>query len=1402
MKDHGKSIKALSSSQDLPEELAQLLAEQQSALEQVLATQQASLKKVLSQLVAAHQAAESECENLRNLLVTATAEKDQLAAVNQALFRSQELELNNSLSNRIGNVIIRAADSPSSIAGLPFKLRKFWRESKAQRPPKSLGGESFSKVLAAYADGGFDAVKVLMDELSVSPTVKANGYTALARHLKNDTPELACEAACYAYEEDPQPFRRKWLAFRLYEAGDVLGAGILLNTLSENMPLSASEMSLAKKISLLAKGIHTSNAQTKLTRYYEKAIDLLADEPDEPKVRYSAVTEYHNTDLSETDADGQSPQKMLRRIFSLPEKENGPLLNSDTHKKARVACVMDDFTFLSYAPECQICPLTPDDAIEELEAFQPDILFIESAWRGKDNLWDKKIGHLCHELRNVIDWCKERQIPTAFWNKEDPIHFETFLSTAQQFDYVFTTDIDCIARYKAILGHDKVYLLPFACQPQLHNPVERYPRKDAFCFAGAYYVRYPERNATLKNYVAELTKFRPLEIFDRNLNKDDANYKFPEEYQPFIVGNLPFEEIDKAYKGYKYAINLNSMTQSQTMFARRIYELLGSNTLTISNFSRGLRLLFGDIVISCDDGQEIVKRLLDLDEESADKVRLAGLRKVMLEHCYAHRMQYMLHKVLGWQNTHLLPVMVFLALADSKEQYKQILTCFQSQAHISKRLLVILKKNIAKKQLPAADKDEDISIMDLSEAAKLPISSFVRQGEWVALMNPEDYYGPNYLLDIALATQYSDAPLIGKATRYQWTPSGITLFEPGSTYSPTQGLPARCSAVHVDALPKEITFSSLFADNACLEKEWEIPGLAIDAFNYCQGGQLAKDRESLYARVDDLNMHTGLSLDEVIRVAEGIKPAVIEHVNKSTWDGDYLHDLFKRVNRPQIHIEDIEEGLCLHSTLSDGMHDYLYATQEFSLETLAIDGEIQSHLEASPGLHISYVFFFLDKDKNKISHVIHAANKNCTDTTPEGTSFIRFGLRIYNSGQAVIKKLIWGHRNLEPETLLNRSNILLLTNHYPSYDDLYRTAFVHSRVKAYEKRGINADVFRLRPGEPLVFHEFQNIDVATGGKNALLKLLDGEQYTHVLVHFISPDMWDILKLYPQLKIITWIHGAEIQPWYRRAFNYQTEQEREKAMVISEQRMTFWKEVISNLSHNIHLVFVSQYLADQSMVDLDMRIPTKAYSVIHNPIDTYLFSYSKKQEKDRANILSIRPYTSRTYANDLTANAILLLKDKPFFNELSFLLIGNGELFEETVAPLRRFPNITLKKCFLTQAEIADLHKHYGIFLVPTRMDTQGVSRDEAMSSGLVPVTNRVAAVPEFVDESCGLLAEPEEAIGLALAIEKIYRSPELFTQLSESAAKRVRQRCDIDTIISKEFELMNITTSYTSTPHI
>jgi glycosyltransferase involved in cell wall biosynthesis len=92
------------------------------------------------------------------------------------------------------------------------------------------------------------------------------------------------------------------------------------------------------------------------------------------------------------------------------------------------------------------------------------------------------------------------------------------------------------------------------------------------------------------------------------------------------------------------------------------------------------------------------------------------------------------------------------------------------------------------------------------------------------------------------------------------------------------------------------------------------------------------------------------------------------------------------------------------------------------------------------------------------------------------------------------------------------------------------------------------------------------------------------------------------------------------------------------------------------------------------------------------------------------------------------------------------------------------------------------------------MDAQGVSRDEAMASGLVPVTSGVTAIPEFVDAGCGFLAGAEDAEGLATAMLQMCRDPALFLRLSSAAADRVRSQSGYAQTIEREIDMF--TTSY------
>ncbi|MBN3823107.1 glycosyltransferase [Burkholderia sp. Ac-20384] len=1055
-------------------------------------------------------------------------------------------------------------------------------------------------------------------------------------------------------------------------------------------------------------------------------------------------------------------------------------------KQLKVAAIMDEFTFGSYDPECNLLQLTPAHWQAELSTFNPDMLFIESAWRGKDDLWGSKVGHLSQEVMGIIQWCRDHKIPTIFWNKEDPVHFETFLTTAKLFDFVFTTDIDCIHRYKSALGHDRVYLLPFAAQPLVNNPVEKYERKDAFCFAGAYYVRYPERTRDLGNFIVNLPEFRPLEIYDRNYGKDDANYRFPDEYQPFVVGNLPYSEIDKAYKGYRYAINLNSIKQSQSMFARRVYELLASNTITVSNFSRGVRLMFGDLVVTSDSGAEIRRRLevLGNDESGARKLRLAALRKVMREHTYQDRLAYVISKVSEETLPSLMPQIIVIGYAKDQAQADCLLQSFARQQYEAKTLVLVVPEQFS---LHGAPEGGSVRVLSSLESDTVMLHALASPDAWLSVMVADDYYGAHYLTDLALATRYSDALAIGKGAQYVWSANkGLSLVDGSTAYARVAGVAARAGIARFDSLPgvtlrdwvRELYTARFGGDS----------GFAVDEFNYCRSG-VALDADGRAAVDDIADLDHGLTLAEIQRRAEAIVPERVDSVALPQLRGGDLAALLSK-SPANSRVSMVERGGCLQvdSALPDGSHEYWYADRDFEPSALSVDnGNLRFHLEISPGLNLQIAVLFLDSAKARIGHVVKAANRNHDVELPSGTAYLRIGLRVYASGSTRVQSLLLGHRSLLPADLFAQGPHLVLTNHYPSYDDLYRNAFVHSRVRAYREQGVRCDVFRFRDERTAEYQEFENVDVMTGGADVLELLLKTGGYRSVLVHFLDDAMWRVLKPYAdRLKIVVWAHGADIQHFKRRAFLYDDAEQRTAAAAKSERRVEFWRDVLTNRPPALHVVFVSQYLATTAMEDLGITLPDDAYSIIHNPIDTTRFDYVEKDVELRTKVLSIRPYASKVYANDLSVAAILMLSSKPGFDRMQFHLIGDGALFDETVAPLREFPNVRIERRFLTQCEIADLHKDYGVFLCPSRMDTQGVSRDEAMASGLVPVTNAVAAIPEFVDESSGVLAPAEDVHAIAEGLLALAENPRLFADMSARAARRVRMQSGHDLVIHRE----------------
>jgi glycosyltransferase involved in cell wall biosynthesis/spore maturation protein CgeB len=1061
----------------------------------------------------------------------------------------------------------------------------------------------------------------------------------------------------------------------------------------------------------------------------------------------------------------------------------------------RIAAIMDEFTFAAFRECCQIQQLHPETFESDLEGFDPHMLFIESAWHGRDGAWERLVSNAGGKLAELVASCRRRGIPVAFWSKEDPVHFKTFIRTAAMADYVFTTDIDCIKHYKRELGHDRVFLLPFATEQRSHNPVEKYQRIDKLCFAGSYYRRYPVRQKDFDALVQASEQMGGLDIYDRNHGKDHPNYTFPDRYREMILGGLPFDQIDLAYKGYEYGLNINTVKRSQSMFARRVFDLMASGTITVSNYARGLRLMFGDLVVSSDDSREVVRRLKPMREDAGlrRRMKLAGIRKVMREHTYERRLQYLAEKVLSFAPDLGRVKITALAIAGDEAGLAKAVADFRRQDYAHKSLVIVVRDGFVPRVSPAAI---DIALVPERAASPLRLRALLADG-YAAFFHPDDYYAGTYLGDLADAAFYSREAVIGKAARFEQAGGDIRMVAQGAQYHLDSVVALRagiCRGGEIqDATLRDVVEGMGGAD-------LPVRGLAIDEFSYCLGGNGHPD----VARVVDseVDVDHGISVDELLARAEAIHAETSSH--REATDGAAGLDgldgaaIAQALGQPSNKFLAVEcaDGLCaITSTVPIGKHAYAYLAGNFAPHELGITDIVRMQLAVEQGGGaIELVLVYLGADGGKISHHILKSGMNVTATVPEGVARVQLGFRVSKPGTVAIRKLAFDHVPLAVDELLSRGKYLVLAKNYPSYDDLYKHAFVHRRVVEYRRQGVDVDVFRIGT-DGLDYYEFEGVDVIRGEAGHLRALLEGGAHEAILVHFLDERMWDVLKDFVDTKrIFVWAHGAEIQSANRREFDQHDDAQRERAKKLGDRRMKFWKGLFENRHPNLRMVFVSEWFARDVMDDVGVEIPRDSYEVIHNFVDTQLFAFRQKTADDRVRILSIRPYESAKYANDLSVKAVLALRSHPEFEQMHFRFLGDGALFEQTLEPLRGLPNVVIERRFLAQSEIAEIHGGYGVFLCPTRMDAQGVSRDEAMASGLVPVTSGVTAIPEFVDAGCGFLAGAEDAEGLAEAMLQMCRDPALFLRLSSAAADRVRSQSGYAQTIEREIDMF--TTSY------
>lgn len=451
---------------------------------------------------------------------------------------------------------------------------------------------------------------------------------------------------------------------------------------------------------------------------------------------------------------------------------------ADTIKAPRdltVAIICDEFTFNSLKYEFRPIVLHPATWREQVEASPPDLFFCESAWSGVDSEtrpWKGRVYASSNfkrdnrtELLEILEWCKDNEVPSIFWNKEDPTHYldriHDFVDTAVRFDHVFTTDRHCVDQYKQDYGHNSVHCLPFATQPRLFNPINGHNRTGDVIFAGSWYANHEARSQEMDTIFRQLLAAgMPVKIYDRFYGADDELHEFPEFLKEFTLPAVSHDHLASIYKSSKFGLNINTVTGSPTMFARRAFELMSSNTLVLTNDFAGVREFFGDTLVRVGEGHNELEALTD---ERVEELRDKALHNVLAHHTYGHRVREILDAI-GFDYTGAAEEFTIVFPVSNRAEAASALTTFNGLVTVASRVVLLLTNEIQGTEIRefyAEFNRYGVTVVSAAIAATQEVEpESVVPGSHFAVLAPASDIKPDELWRAQLHTAYIDGPIV------------------------------------------------------------------------------------------------------------------------------------------------------------------------------------------------------------------------------------------------------------------------------------------------------------------------------------------------------------------------------------------------------------------------------------------------------------------------------------------------------------------------------------------------------------------------------------------------------------------------------------------------------------------
>ena len=449
----------------------------------------------------------------------------------------------------------------------------------------------------------------------------------------------------------------------------------------------------------------------------------------------------------------------------------------------RAAVAVDERLRLGLAWEWRQDELGPASWTTTVGAHRPDLVLLEVV-DGTVPGWGRLDGAGLVEL---VTWCRDHAVPVLIWVTAGTVLPNAANPVIDAASSLYVADPAVLTAWRDRFPDLRVDVLLPAAQPRLHNPapVGSGERRSAAAVlideaAGT------EVDESLRSVVASAVK--PMASDSVDVWQVRSGRPRPDLAEPLttrIAGSVTRRAAGSIPAHYSVLVHGGAATNASTW---AVVEAGSAQTPTVT-----LTALLGSIpedlseLVAGASGSrslrsEIVARVAQ--SELRDREGLRMHRAVLDAHTYSHRVASMLAPIRRQDRPQVRSISAVVP-TNRAHEIDNILENVGRQVEVDVELLLVLHGlSLDHSEIVARARDHGVEAMRIIDAeaeqtlgACLNLGVDAADGDYVAKMDDDNFYGRHYLNDLVRAFDFTDAGIIGKWAHYVWlrAPGAVVL---------------------------------------------------------------------------------------------------------------------------------------------------------------------------------------------------------------------------------------------------------------------------------------------------------------------------------------------------------------------------------------------------------------------------------------------------------------------------------------------------------------------------------------------------------------------------------------------------------------------------------------------------